>query len=77
LPLPAQAKSKPPFRAEHIGSLPRQPQLIDAFMAYARRQLDDEPFRAIQDLAIVEAVRLQEEAAFIPSATVSSGFFLE
>ena len=52
---------RPPFRAEHIGSLLRPRPLKDAFRAHAERRLDDESFRTVQDAAIRDAVRLQEE----------------
>jgi 5-methyltetrahydropteroyltriglutamate--homocysteine methyltransferase len=57
----AQLKLNPPFRAEHIGSLLRPRELKDAFAARARGQIDDSAFRAIQDRAIIGAIRLQED----------------
>ena len=53
-------KSEPPFRAEHIGSLLRPPELLAARRAFDDRRLAAEELRRIEDRWIVEAVRLQE-----------------
>ena len=53
--------ASPPFRADHVGSLLRPRALKDAFRAHAEGKLDDAGFRATQDAAIRDAVRLQEE----------------
>ncbi len=50
----------PPFRAEHIGSLLRPPELLRARERYAAGQLDRNGLRAIEDQAIRDVVRLQE-----------------
>jgi 5-methyltetrahydropteroyltriglutamate--homocysteine methyltransferase len=49
------------FRADHVGSLLRPRALKAAFRAHADGKLDDAGFRAAQDAAIKDAVRLQEE----------------
>ncbi|MBL8384462.1 MAG: 5-methyltetrahydropteroyltriglutamate--homocysteine S-methyltransferase [Burkholderiales bacterium] len=51
----------PPFRADHVGSLLRPEALREAFKRRARRQIDDAEFGAIQDAAIRDALRLQED----------------
>ncbi|MGH7931807.1 MAG: 5-methyltetrahydropteroyltriglutamate--homocysteine S-methyltransferase [Candidatus Binataceae bacterium] len=66
------AKLNPPFRAEHVGSLLRPPDLIGAFNAHNRGQLDDARFREIQDRCIIDAIRLQEEAGL---NSISDGEF--
>jgi 5-methyltetrahydropteroyltriglutamate--homocysteine methyltransferase len=53
--------ASPPFRADHVGSLLRPRALKDAFRAHAEGKLADAGFRAAQDAAIRDAVRLQEE----------------
>jgi len=53
--------SSPPFRAEHIGSLVRPPQLLRAREEYAAGKLDRAALRAIEDDAIRNVVKLQEE----------------
>jgi 5-methyltetrahydropteroyltriglutamate--homocysteine methyltransferase len=52
---------RPPFRADHIGSLLRPPELRHAFRDVLARKIDEGKFRAIQDAAIRNVVRLQEE----------------
>ncbi len=52
---------RPPFRADHIGSLLRPPKLRQAFRQHAAGEISADAFRAAQDEAIREVVRLQEE----------------
>jgi 5-methyltetrahydropteroyltriglutamate--homocysteine methyltransferase len=52
---------RPPFRADHIGSLLRPPELKHAFRDVLARKIDEARFRAIQDAAIRGVVRMQEE----------------
>lgn len=52
---------RPPFRADHIGSLLRPKKLRDAFRRHAASEIGDEEFRAAQDDAIRDVVRLQED----------------
>ena len=52
---------KPPFRADHIGSLLRPKRLRDAFRQHAARAISDAEFRRVQDDAVRGAVRLQED----------------
>ena len=51
----------PPFRAEHIGSLLRPPELLRAREQHAAGQLDRGALRAIEDDAIRGVVKLQED----------------
>jgi 5-methyltetrahydropteroyltriglutamate--homocysteine methyltransferase len=51
---------RPPFRADHIGSLLRPPELRKAFRQHTSGKLADPAFRAIQDEAIRNVVMLQE-----------------
>ena len=51
----------PPFRAEHIGSLLRPPELLAARRAHEAGEITDEQLREAEDAAIVDAIRLQEE----------------
>jgi methionine synthase II (cobalamin-independent) len=51
----------PPFKADHIGSLLRPRALRDAFRRHSQGQIAEDEFRAAQDAAIRDAVRLQEE----------------
>ena len=54
-------RDKPPFRAEHVGSLIRPEPLIKAREARGRGEITEAALRSIQQEAIREAVRLQEE----------------
>ena len=54
-------RTSPPFRADHVGSLLRPPELHAAREAHAAGKLDDEGLKAAEDAAIDEAVRMQEE----------------
>ena len=55
------ANGRPPFRADHIGSLLRPSALRKAFRGHAAGTLSDEAFRAAQDAAIRDAVKLQAD----------------
>jgi 5-methyltetrahydropteroyltriglutamate--homocysteine methyltransferase len=61
-------RTKPPFRADHVGSLLRPPALLEARDANAAGRLDAAGLRAVEDDAIREAVRKQEEVG-LQSAT--------
>ncbi len=61
-------RAKPPFRADHVGSLLRPPQLLKAREAHAAGRIDAEELRAVEDDAIREIVRKQEEIG-LQSAT--------
>src|SRR4051812_3031703 len=52
---------RPPFRADHIGSLLRPQKLRQAFRQHTSHQIADQDFRAVQDEAIREVVKLQAE----------------
>jgi 5-methyltetrahydropteroyltriglutamate--homocysteine methyltransferase len=52
---------RPPFRADHVGSLLRPAELLAARDAFAAGHIDSAELRAIEDDAIANAVRRQEE----------------
>ncbi len=52
----------PPFRADHVGSLLRPRELLEARKRHASGELADEALRELEDRFIVEVVRLQEDA---------------
>ncbi len=54
------ARTEPPFRADHVGSLLRPPALLAARAEHAAGRLDDAGLRAAEDAAIREAVAAQE-----------------
>jgi 5-methyltetrahydropteroyltriglutamate--homocysteine methyltransferase len=51
---------RPPFRADHIGSLLRPAKLRHAFKSHAEKAISDAALRAVQDEAIRDVVKLQE-----------------
>ncbi len=52
--------TKPPFRAEHVGSLPRPDRLMAAREGYATGKLPRVELTQIEDDCIREAVAMQE-----------------
>jgi 5-methyltetrahydropteroyltriglutamate--homocysteine methyltransferase len=58
----SQPNGRPPFRADHIGSLLRPKRLRDAFRQHSARAISDAEFRRVQDESVRGVVRLQEDA---------------
>ena len=59
----SQASSgRPPFRADHVGSLLRPHALKQAFRERAAGRLDEAAFSVIQEEAVRNVVALQERA---------------
>jgi len=54
-------RSRPPFRADHVGSLLRPQKLLDARDARKAGTITAEQLRAVEDESIREAVKLQED----------------
>jgi 5-methyltetrahydropteroyltriglutamate--homocysteine methyltransferase len=50
--------------ADHVGSLLRPRELLDARRRYQAGELDPPAFKAIEDRAVLDVIRLQEEAGF-------------
>jgi 5-methyltetrahydropteroyltriglutamate--homocysteine methyltransferase len=61
-------RTEPPFRADHVGSLLRPPELLQARADHAAGTIDAHELRGIEDDAIREGVRMQE-AVGLESAT--------
>ncbi|HCU94068.1 MAG TPA: 5-methyltetrahydropteroyltriglutamate--homocysteine S-methyltransferase [Actinobacteria bacterium] len=61
-------RTVPPFRADHVGSLLRPPELLLARDEHAAGRITDQQLREMEDSAIADVVRLQEEAG-LQSAT--------
>jgi 5-methyltetrahydropteroyltriglutamate--homocysteine methyltransferase len=61
-------RTSPPFRADHVGSLLRPQRLLDARDDHAAGRIDDDELRTVEDEAIREIVRMQEEVG-LQSAT--------
>jgi 5-methyltetrahydropteroyltriglutamate--homocysteine methyltransferase len=56
--------SKPPFRAEHVGSLLRPKNLLDVRAKYNRSELDRAELISAENQAIREAIGLQRQVGF-------------
>ena len=54
-------RAKPPFRADHVGSLIRPDALIKAREQAEKKEIPDAELRRIQQAAIRDVVRMQEE----------------
>ena len=53
---------KPPYRAEHIGSLPRSERLMTARTEYQNGKISRQEFTEIEDECIAEAIGMQERS---------------
>jgi 5-methyltetrahydropteroyltriglutamate--homocysteine methyltransferase len=54
-------RTKPPFRADHVGSLLRPQHLLDARSKFDKREISAAQLRSIEDGAIRHAVKRQED----------------
>jgi 5-methyltetrahydropteroyltriglutamate--homocysteine methyltransferase len=61
-------RTTPPFRADHVGSLLRPPELLAARDDFAAGRIDAAALRAAEDAAITDAVTMQSDAG-LQSAT--------
>lgn len=61
-------RETPPFRADHVGSLLRPPELLKAREGFAGGRVSSGELRSAEDAAIREVVRMQEEVG-LRSAT--------
>jgi 5-methyltetrahydropteroyltriglutamate--homocysteine methyltransferase len=67
-----RGNGRPPFRADHVGSLLRPPALRQAFRQHGAGEIDDAAYRAVQERCIREAVAMQEAVGL---AVVTDGEF--
>ncbi len=65
---PLRPRRRPPFRADHVGSLLRPPRLREARAARAAGRIDAAALRAIEDECVAAAIR-QQEAIGLRAAT--------
>ena len=56
----AGARTNPPFRAEHVGSLLRPPSLIEAFRGLKAGAIDADSFNDVLEDCIRDVVKLQD-----------------
>jgi 5-methyltetrahydropteroyltriglutamate--homocysteine methyltransferase len=61
-------REQPPFRADHVGSLPRPAELLKARDEHAAGRIDDAEPREVEDAAIREVVRIHRDVG-LRSAT--------
>jgi 5-methyltetrahydropteroyltriglutamate--homocysteine methyltransferase len=54
-------RTKPPFRADHVGSFLRPPELLAARDRFRKQEIGKAELRAVEDRAIGEIVRMQED----------------
>ena len=54
-------QGRPPFRADHVGSLLRPQVLRQAFRDHMGKRIDDAEFAKIQDACIRDVVKMQED----------------
>ena len=68
----ASKRTKPPFRADHVGSLLRPAELSAARERWRKGELSTEGLRTVEDRAVREAVAMQESVG-LQSVTVDGG----
>ena len=56
------ARTSPPFRADHVGSFLRPQALLEARERHQRGDIDADALRIVEDEAIRGIVRFQEDA---------------
>jgi 5-methyltetrahydropteroyltriglutamate--homocysteine methyltransferase len=66
------ARDTPPFRADHVGSLLRPPDLARARAAFKAGEIDIDALRESEDEAILDVIELQRDAGL---RTVTDGEF--
>src|ERR1700748_1848805 len=54
-------RTKPPFRADHVGSLLRPPELIEAWKRFPAKQIDAAELKRVEHDDVRGVVKLQEE----------------
>lgn len=56
-----QGSGRPPYRADHVGSLLRPKALRDAFKQHMKREIDDAAFTKVMDACILDVLKMQED----------------
>ena len=54
-------RTKPPFRADHVGSLLRPPELVEAWKRFQAKQIDEAELKRVEHEAVRGVVKLQED----------------
>jgi len=58
-------RDQPPFRADHVGSLLRPPELLQAREQAKRNEISAEALREVEDRSIRDVVRMQEDIGLL------------
>ncbi len=66
------ARTKPPFRADHVGSLLRPKELLEARENHKKGKIDAAELKKVEDAAIKGAVKLQEDVGL---SSITDGEF--
>jgi 5-methyltetrahydropteroyltriglutamate--homocysteine methyltransferase len=66
--IPGGRRTQPPFRADHVGSLLRPPELLRAREEFDQGKIDAEQLRSVEDDAIRQVVKMQRDVG-LQSAT--------
>lgn len=66
------ARTKPPFRADHVGSLLRPKELLEARESHKKGRIDTADLKKVEDAAIKGAVKLQEDVGL---SSITDGEF--
>jgi 5-methyltetrahydropteroyltriglutamate--homocysteine methyltransferase len=56
------SRTRPPFRADHVGSLLRPQRLMEARARFKSGEIDYDRLREVEDEAILEVIQLQKDA---------------
>ncbi len=56
------SRTRPPFRADHVGSLLRPPRLVEARARFKAKEIEREQLQAVEDESIREVIELQRDA---------------
>ena len=70
-------RTKPPFRADHVGSLIRPQPLKEARRAFLAKKIDRTELRRVEDAAIRDVIAMQERISWITTdanMTASTGW---
>ncbi|KAJ6141223.1 hypothetical protein N7470_010119 [Penicillium chermesinum] len=59
-----QLHQKPPFRAEHLGSLLRPKKLLDVKIAYEKGEVPEADLKAVEDKEITDVVATQKKLGY-------------
>jgi len=71
------ARTRPPFRADHVGSILRSAAIKDARASHEAGKMSDAELAAIEDREIEKIVKKQEEVGLQLAATYLSQFLLK